>query len=250
MKTTYSRTAPCITQEMPIQEWWTTSQNPKSTGKFNEAGNKEGRWLYFPSHTLPNLAHKSTPYKDGVIHGDELVFGEVGHTRILRYINKYENGKVVTKTVLYVADGMISSHGQYRNGRQHGLFESFWDEGNIRVRGVFKDDRKEGTWRYYNYMGQMTERTRYRKGRKHGVYTELHPVNGNPVLRISYVNNKRHGWQHSWVQGKLARKRRFSRGREVIVHEYPQPKKPTKAGVPDDSEVENFLLGVFETALI
>ena len=39
---------------------------------------------------------------------------------------------------------------QYKNGKKHGLWESYYSNGEVYYKGNYKDDKQDGYWEPYN----------------------------------------------------------------------------------------------------
>ena len=48
--------------------------------------------------------------------------------------------------------------GTYRNGKMHGLWVSYWDNGQLLGKGNWKDGKKDGLWFIYNRDGTVGEK--------------------------------------------------------------------------------------------
>jgi antitoxin component YwqK of YwqJK toxin-antitoxin module len=78
-----------------------------------------------------------------------------------------------------------------RKGRKRGIWETYWYNGNIEMRGPYKNDLAEGEWEFYYMDGKL-----HSKG--------------------SYVNDEKEGiWEYYNTDGSLDCKRLFDNGYNI-----------------------------------
>ena len=65
--------------------------------------------------------------------------------------------------VLY-EDGATHYEVELRNGVKHGNFREYLPDGTIRVRGKFKDDKAEGSWKLYDDKENLIEEKQFSEG--------------------------------------------------------------------------------------
>ena len=108
-------------------------------------------------------------YKDGVLNGDKVWFGNDGTVGMRE---KYEKGKKNGDQITYHLNGNIRSVIPYVDGKIEGIIEwydisgmlidqiemkngtgrfvSYWENGNIQEEGNYKNYKKVGEWTEYN----------------------------------------------------------------------------------------------------
>jgi uncharacterized protein len=102
-------------------------------------------------------------------------------------------------TFLYDDDGLIGK-GKYKNDKVNGVlfsgpWEFYYDNGNMKAKGVFNaDSKKEGEWNYYYDNGQHKEKTFYKDGEMDGS-SEGWFDNGNEWYTQTYSGDKIQGEQ-------------------------------------------------------
>jgi antitoxin component YwqK of YwqJK toxin-antitoxin module len=74
----------------------------------------------------------------------------------------------------------------------HGDYEEFWLEGGKFVEGEYRDDRRDGTRRYYHPSGQIAREVNYKDGVPHGRWTRYR-ADGSKAMDVEYKDGKRHG---------------------------------------------------------
>ena len=65
-------------------------------------------------------------------------------------------------------NGQLFSKGNYKNGQQEELHESFYDNGQLFSKGNYKNGQPEGLWEWLNYNGQLKSRENYKNGQPEG----------------------------------------------------------------------------------
>lgn len=113
-------------------------------------------------------------YKDGVLDGDKVWFGNDGTVGMRE---KYVAGKKEGDQITYHINGNVRSITPYKNGRIEGVVEwydingllveqneiingtgryvTYWENGNIQEEGNYKNYRKVGEWTEYNKEKQV-----------------------------------------------------------------------------------------------
>lgn len=63
--------------------------------------------------------------------------------------------------ISYYEEGTKWSESYYLNGKRDGHSLTFYPNGQIRYVGEYKDDKKTGTWTFYNETGAVTKEEKY-----------------------------------------------------------------------------------------
>ena len=108
-------------------------------------------------------------YKDGVLNGDKVWFGNDGTVGMrekyvdgkkngdqityhingnVRSIIPYKDGKIDGVIEWYDKEGLLIDQSEIKNGT--GRFVTYWENGNVQEEGNYKDYRKVGEWTEYN----------------------------------------------------------------------------------------------------
>ena len=107
-------------------------------------------------------------YKDGYEQG----IWETYYNGDPQWEKTYENGNLL-KTVYVGPDGPFQSYGEngklkwkgnWKNGKQHGLWELYAYDGWIYRKGYYKNDNKDGVWKEY-YLTQLIREENYIDGK-------------------------------------------------------------------------------------
>ena len=93
-----------------------------------------------------------------------IAFGETMKDLVERegiYYKKYTDvpftGKVTGK-----------SQGLFKNGKTHGPWVRYHDNGQFRTKGTFKDGKKDGPWVKYHKNGQLSWKGTFKDGKSDG----------------------------------------------------------------------------------
>ena len=89
------------------------------------------------------------------------------------------------------------------------------DEYGYIVKGNYKDGKEEGIWEFYYDNGQIYSKTTYKNGRLNGDYEE-YLSNGQLERKLTYKNGKLDGvWLEYYENGKLNYKIIFKNGERI-----------------------------------
>jgi antitoxin component YwqK of YwqJK toxin-antitoxin module len=65
----------------------------------------------------------------------------------------------------------------------------YYSNGQLRYRGSYKDDKREGLSEYWNENGQLRYRGSYKSGLKHGVQEE-YELEGMQSMELGYSEDE------------------------------------------------------------
>ena len=85
---------------------------------------------------------------------------------------KIRNGKKHGSWVWYYDNGRISSKGTYKDGKKDGFWIRYWENGQLSYKGIYKDGEwgrcRDGSWAHYWKNGQLRYEGTYKDGEKDG----------------------------------------------------------------------------------
>lgn len=73
----------------------------------------------------------------------------------------------------------------------------YYPDGQLRMKGNFKDGKRQGKWSYWYPNGNLWSQGEYRNGEEHGLKTVWHE-NGQKYYEGYYKNGKRTGTWTFW----------------------------------------------------
>ena len=59
---------------------------------------------------------------------------------------------------------MVEGKGEILEGKKDGLWEEYWDNGQLVYKGHYKDGKKDGLWEYFDEDGSLTLTEDYKEG--------------------------------------------------------------------------------------
>jgi antitoxin component YwqK of YwqJK toxin-antitoxin module len=198
---------------------------------------KQGKWKeFFPG----GITHYELLYYNDTLNGYSKEFNADG---TLRTITKYEKGKAVKDapelSMLdmhddYYADGRIKSRESYKDGKPEGTFKYYdtlghitdvkiYKDGQLLGEGVYNDQGKEeGKWKEFHPDGQLKGEGEYKNGAKVGEWKYYHP-NGKTeqVGKYDAKGNPTGTWKWYYESGNPLREETYQKGlREGLMTEY------------------------------
>jgi hypothetical protein len=78
----------------------------------------------------------------------------------------FKDGKEHGPWVSYHDNGQVFSQGTYKNGKWDGPYISYHDNGQLWSKGTFKDGMSVGPWFSYNEYGRLKSKETYKDGVK------------------------------------------------------------------------------------
>lgn len=118
-------------------------------------------------------------------------------------------------------DGNIKSN--WTDGMPNGLWEIYYDNGQLCRKGHFISGRRDGLWEYYNSDGELKGKGLWKDGEKHdGCFVDYHDY--CILERISnYRNGLQDGYYEEYYFGELVEKGAYKEGkRSGFFEEYAQ----------------------------
>lgn len=123
-------------------------------------GKLEGRWLYVTEDGRPK--HRDH-YKDGLRHGELIVFDKATGTKVVRKVH-------------------------FQNGVKHGIATEYYSNGNVMMSTTWVDGKEHGKRESFYENGNKLSTTEYSKGKLNGHVIEWSPT-GAVQSDIVYVND-------------------------------------------------------------
>lgn len=85
----------------------------------------------------------------------------------------------------YFESGIVSSEGYYKNDKKEGIWKFFHQNGELKSEGKYKSGLKEREWMYYHNNGKLSSFGNYKEDLKEGVW-EFYAVRGPFLYDIKY----------------------------------------------------------------
>ena len=113
---------------------------------------------------------ESKEYMDGKLDGDTTLFYENGKIKAQR---TYKNNVLINnKEFIYFENGQLHSQKHEHLNKEHseGLFEAFYESGELKEKKLIKNRKLEGLAESYYESGELRSRVTYKKGRREGLF--------------------------------------------------------------------------------
>lgn len=138
--------------------------------------------------------------KEGLKTGKWLRYHNDNKT--IRYIGQFERGKPTGEFRHFYSTGNLQSIATYsENGRVCHVI-SFYGNGSKMAEGKFIDQKREGTWTYYDGWDNVIAIDVYANGKKNGISKTFLPE-GVLIEEMQYVNGEQNGiWRRFYGNGK------------------------------------------------
>jgi hypothetical protein len=85
--------------------------------------------------------------------------------------------------------------GTFKDGKKHGPWVSYYDNGQLLTKQTYKDGKGDGLWVLYHDNGQLWSKGPYKNGKQHGPWVGYHK-DGKLRIKGTLKDGKKHG---PWV---------------------------------------------------
>ncbi len=97
----------------------------------------------------------------------------------------------------------VPSYKPIESDTVNGLYQEFYSNGNIKLKGFLKDGKREGDWSYFYENGKLWSRGEYTKGLRNGI-SNVYYENGVKKIDGNYVDDVPKGvWTFYNMEGKI-----------------------------------------------
>ena len=93
-------------------------------------------------------------------------------------------------SVGYHDNGKLKEKGNYIDGKEEGLQESFWENGQLWDRENYKDREPDGLWESFHENGQLSLKQNYKDGKEDGL-EEYFKEDGSFWFNNCYKNGEK-----------------------------------------------------------
>jgi antitoxin component YwqK of YwqJK toxin-antitoxin module len=131
----------------------------------------------------------------------------------------------------FKTDQIHSTQGAIGGQALHGDFIVFYDDRNLKEKGVFNMGLKDGKWKKWHNNGVLMEVGTWDKGRKEDSWFEYDPE-GLIVKEANYNHGALDGNYKEYFNGELVIEKKYKNGKEIIRKE----KQLEKDSIPDRKE--------------
>lgn len=242
-----------LTKNGKIINMFMPSKNVESQGEVIN-GKREGIWKFFRED---GKLIETVTYKEGYKHGENLTYSDIGKSIEVRRYDKallhgeqltyWEDGKTlkirdnylrgVRSGVFleYFENGKLSKRITYEHSKKNGKFDEYdfiekLNKHYKTVEGVYKMDKKNGVWRYWDFhyditqkkLGSkliLTEYQTYEDDKLNGKSIEFDSETGRKLIETFYLDGLESGIRKSYCPSGP------NRGRLWLVEHYESGEK-------------------------
>lgn len=144
------------------------SSKVKAVIKHDDNSNRSEAFYYHENGALMSYGIFRNELKDSV-------WLNFGPSQRISNTETYKNGKLEGKKVIYYIPELEADKSQipsvvsyYKNDSLNGDYIEYFDGKNIKVKGAYDMNKKDGVWTHYHTSGKPMMVIRYKKGVKHG----------------------------------------------------------------------------------
>ena len=108
-----------------------------------------------------------------------------------------QNGKPHGLYISWYRDGQNYRKATFRNGKKNGLFTEWYRDGQKESEATYKDDKEHGLFMQWYPNGSKKSKATYKDGLQYGSHTEWYE-NGQKKREQTYKNGKKDGVWTEW----------------------------------------------------
>ena len=112
-------------------------------------------------------------------------------------VSYYENDLLEQRSTL-----QLKRKENYKDGERDGLFEKYYDNGQLDFKGNYKDGKRDRLFEYYYENGQLMSKSNYKDGKREGLY-EFYYENGQIETKSNYKDGEREFGEYYFENGQL-----------------------------------------------
>jgi antitoxin component YwqK of YwqJK toxin-antitoxin module len=124
-----------------------------------ETPDEEKTKIEVSSENIQEDAPAPVPQVSVIKPGEYVEYHPSGGIKIIGIYN--DNLEREGLWISYYEDGTKWSEAYYSKGMREGHSLTFYPNGNIRYMGEYRDDKKTGTWTFYDENGKVTSEEKY-----------------------------------------------------------------------------------------
>jgi len=83
----------------------------------------------------------------------------------------------------------LENKGTYKDGKKNGLYERYYENGQLKVKANYINGKKNGLFEWYDEKGQLEYEVNYKDGKKNGLWRQYNS-NGKLVKNLIYKDDE------------------------------------------------------------
>jgi antitoxin component YwqK of YwqJK toxin-antitoxin module len=116
------------------------------------------------------------------------------------------------------SDGGWNYARTWRDGKKHGTYAKWYENGHKKAQGGFRDGQRHGKWFFWYENGQKSVESNYRDGKEHGTYAGWYE-NGHRKAQGDLHDENKHGeWVFWYENGQKSGATDYRDGKEHGAH--------------------------------
>ncbi|MGM0665726.1 MAG: toxin-antitoxin system YwqK family antitoxin [Bacteroidota bacterium] len=180
----------------------------------------------------PEVDIRNSYDKDGnlIFSGPFRMGVPVGIHREYNSDGSVKSAEIYNDQGIKVSEGIVTE-----DGRRHGKWKNFYENGEVKEEGEYDYNRRTGAWTFYNRGGSIVQTGTYRNGRPEGLWKWYYPE-GSILREEAYFQGKRDGM---FIE--------YSRDGDIISQgEYLDGERngDWKVKIGDHTEEGNYIIGL------
>jgi antitoxin component YwqK of YwqJK toxin-antitoxin module/predicted nucleotidyltransferase len=131
-------------------------------------------------------------------------------------INQYDINTGERKGIWFeYLDGKIVSKKEYKNGEYDGIYQVFYENGQIQYDGQTKNNEFVGLWKIYYPNGQLSSKGSYKNGLSVGLWKWYYPTDNQLKSIVNYIDGSPDGLNIEYYQnGNIKHKAYYKMGKK------------------------------------
>lgn len=160
--------------------------------------------------------------------------------RTLNFNKNYLQGQLIN----YLPNGQKLGVFNIKNGSYDSTYIGYHVNGKVRTEGFYHADKRQGTWKYYNTEGQLTQISHFVNGDSEGI-DSVFDDNGKLEMIIPYKDDDRHGYVCKYAPtGELIYKYHYIDGL-IVGYTYEQPDGTLIQEIPVENSGNEVVIKTF-----
>ncbi len=159
-------------------------------------GKPEGKFIQYGAN---GKIESEVNFKNGVQDGAEIRYDSQGKVRSQA---NFSEGKTIGKEVRNISSNTgdyVQTANYNKEGKYDGEYSEIFTDGKVRMKGQYKNGKKEGTWEYGKKNGQKIRTEVYNNDEK---VKETIYYTDNTVESVKELKNgKKNGWERKYNYG-------------------------------------------------
>jgi len=142
-------------------------------------------------------------------------FKDTGKVRVEREVAVFSDDHLEAEGAYreYHPNGQLFVEGQFKNGRQDGVWTYFFENGQVNRKSTYADGKLNGSWDVFRADGTLSAKRSFKNGVRDGDWASYDATGKQPLTEEHYANGKETGvWKIWFPNGKQKQEFGFKDG--------------------------------------